>query len=90
MSKNSQSKGLDPEKIAQRLDEMARSMAYAIVFWDEGTEWLEFAPDAKRDVRAAKKAFRKLAGPKAKIEEFYSDNAPELIAAANDLEFLLV
>ena len=55
VSKNALSKGLDPEKIAQRLDEMARSMAYAIVFWDEGSEWLEFAPDAKRDVKAARR-----------------------------------
>ncbi len=30
-------------------------MAYAVVVWDEGNEWLGFSPDAKRDLRAAKK-----------------------------------
>ena len=49
---------------------------------------LGFAPDAKRDVKAAKKAFRNLVGPKGKIGQFYSYNAPELISAANELEWV--
>ena len=59
---------------------------YAIVWYDEGTGWREAAPDANRNISAARKAFRQLAGPRAKIDSFYCDNAGELTKAAEELD----
>ena len=61
---------------------------YAIVWYDEGTGWREAAPNANRNISAARKAFRQLAGPRARIDSFYSDNAGELTEAADELDWV--
>ena len=88
VSKNKQSRGLDPDALSQRAEDIEKAMSYAIVFWDEGTEWLSFEPDAKRDLRAAKKALVNVVGPRAKVDKFYSDHSPELTRAASDLDWV--
>ena len=89
VSKNKQSRGECPDiTLARKLATVAADMTHAILFLDEATELMFFAPDARRDVRAARKAFRNFAGPQQKIQQFYSDNAPELVRAAEDLEWI--
>ena len=61
---------------------------FAIIWYDEGTKWREAAPDGNRNFAAAKKAFRQFAGPRAKIESFYCDNAGELTKAAEELDWV--
>ena len=61
---------------------------YAIIWYDEGTKWREAAPDGNRNFTAARKAFRQFAGPRAKIESFYCDNAGELTKAAEEMEWV--
>ena len=58
------------------------------MWYDEGTQWREASPDANRNIRAARKAFRQFAGPRNKIESFYCDNAGELTKAAEELEWV--
>ena len=89
VSKNKQSRGECPDAtLARKMATVMPDMTHAIVFLDEACEYLFFAPDARRDVRAARKAFRNFAGPKQKIHQFYSDNAPELIRAAEDMDWV--
>ena len=65
LSKNEASTSLDGDR-------------FAIIFHDEGTGWLEGAPDGNRNLPAARKAFRNLAGPQQVIDSFRCDNAGEL------------
>ena len=75
LSKNEVSTSLDGDK-------------FAINFHDEGTGWLEGAPDGNRNTHAARRAFRNLAGPRQNIDSFYCDNAGELTKAADELEWV--
>ena len=75
LSKNEVSTSLDGDR-------------FAIIFHDEGTGWLEGAPDGNRNITAARKAFRNLAGPRQRIDSFYCDNAGELTKAADELELV--
>ena len=75
LSKNEVSTSLDGDR-------------FAIIFHDEGTGWLEGAPDGNRNLAAAKRAFRNLAGPRQNIDSFYCDNAGELTKAADELEWV--
>jgi hypothetical protein len=63
-------------------------MQYAIGFYDAGTDWEEIAPCGNRDLKCAGKAFVQFAGPRNTIEQFYCDNAPELMAAAEQLSWV--
>ena len=75
LSKNEVSTSLDGDR-------------FAIIFHDEGTGWLEGAPDGNRNIHAARRAFRNLAGPRQNIDSFYCDNAGELTKAADELEWV--
>ena len=75
LSKNEVSTSLDGDR-------------FAIIFHDEGTGWLKGAPDGNRDITAARKAFRNLAGPRQHIDSFYCDNAGELTKTADELEWV--
>ena len=64
VSKNKQSRGECPDPVlARKMSTVMADMTHAIVFLDEGTGYLFFAPDARRDIRAARKAFGNFAGP---------------------------
>ena len=54
---------------------------------DIGTDWEEFYPMTHRNLKEAKTAFRHFAGTDP-INEFYSDNVPELLAAAGELDWV--
>ena len=75
LSKNEASTSLEGDK-------------FAIIFHDEGTGWLEGAPDGNRNIEAARRAFRNLAGSRQTIDSFYCDNAGELTKAADELEWV--
>ena len=65
----------------------SRGKKYALAMLDIGTDWEEFYPMSNRDTKEAKRTFRHFAGNNV-IHEFYSDNAPELSAAAEELDWV--
>ena len=54
----------------------------AVVIYDRATKWLAAYPKATKTTYHTIEAFHHFAGPTDKIVSFYSDNAPELVAAA--------
>ena len=53
-----------------------------LTMFDRGTKWLEIYPVADKSTAEAFDAFNQWQGANEKIETFYSDNSPELLAAA--------
>ena len=58
------------------------NMNNAIVFFDFGTGWIACEPVHTRSEEDTLTAFHRFIGPGKKVESFYSDNAPELVAVA--------
>ncbi len=66
-------------------DESLEGFVVALVIFDRGTQWLVSYPRASRTREETLAAFQHFASPTDKIESFYSDDAPELISAAEDM-----
>ena len=58
---------------------------YAVVILDRGTGWIECHPVPDKTSASAQVALARFAGPRVKVETFYSDNSEELRAAASAL-----
>ena len=59
----------------------------AVVLYDRATRWLAVYPKMTNTTFDTIAAMQDFAGSNDKIKSFYSDNAPELIAAANSLNW---
>ena len=58
---------------------------YALVFLDQGTPWVDVAPTATKTTEETTRALQDFVGPSERVENFYSDNAGELVKAARSL-----
>ncbi len=66
-------------------DESLEGFVVALVIFDRGTQWLVSYPRASRTREETLAAFQHLTSPDDKVESFCSDDAPELISAAEDM-----
>ena len=57
----------------------------ALVIKDRGTKWMECHPLPDKSASVAIQALSHFEGGKSVVEKFYSDNAPELISAAEHM-----
>ena len=58
---------------------------YGVVIYDRGSRWIGGYPVGTRSEDDAKQALQHFIGPRQKVDRFYSDQAPELVAAAHSL-----
>ena len=59
---------------------------HGVVVYDRGSKWIGGHPTATKTEDDATQALQHFIGPGRKVDRFYSDQAPELIAAAHALK----